>query len=693
MELVPRCWRPSCLPNLKSRSHYFCARVKPGRTLSSSHRPLSGAAAEFERLHPETLSRPVLRTNVSLQALSRASSSPNAQPEQRNHNPARLPVSCPGCGALTQDVDAGEAGFYTLSRKAVVKYLGDLEASSRLQNEGHADADGAHVGAPISSQDDESHRNEHGIVQHQVHVTPPVCDRCHYLIHDSRGAPIAHPSIEAIADSIAESPFARNHVYHVLDAADFPMSLIPSVYKNLALAKPRTQNRRSQHSFSSRPSVSFIITRSDLLAPTKEMVDSMMPKFIAILRTALGRMGQKLRLGNVHLVSSKRGWWTKDIKESIWQRGGGNWLVGKFNVGKSNLFEVLFPKGSYSRAPVYTEIQRQQEIESPHKSTDTGFFSEKKLLPPPQPEVPFPAMPLVSSLPGTTASPIRLPFGNHKGELIDMPGLERGGLEQYVKPEDKADLVMTQRPTVAQHIIKPGQSLLLGGGLVRITPLLDESDPSTTVLAYPFVPLKTHVTSTEKAWGTQMQERASGVESILAEGAGTCMSSAGRFKLQTDVTKSRAGSMIRAGVNIEKLPFRVFATDILIEGIGWVELACQARKSKRVHQSESPAEDSTGSDIGRSGVPTAEGLSIGRSTFTPFTSVRTGEDSEPSLNFPEVEVFTPNGKFIGQRNCLGVWQMWNTGKPQTNRAARPRKPMSGAKKREKMHRRAALAGI
>ncbi|KIW74216.1 hypothetical protein Z517_12156 [Fonsecaea pedrosoi CBS 271.37] len=683
MELVPRCWRSSCSPAVKSRTPQL-----RGRYFSSSRRPLSFATAELERLRPEALSRPVLSTNVLLPPPKQSSISRGRLVEQGNLGPARLPVSCPGCGALTQDVDSGQAGFYTLSRKAVVKYLNNLESSSRVQNEGDLGTDVAHV---QTSQHDENPRDEHGIVQPQPQRTPPICDRCHYLIHDSRGVPIAHPSVEAIADSIAESPFSRNHVYHVLDAADFPMSVIPSVYKSLSLAKPRTQNRRSQHSFSTRPSVSFIITRSDLLAPTKEMVDGMMPKFIAILRTALGRMGQKLRLGNVHLVSSKRGWWTKDIKESIWRRGGGNWLVGKFNVGKSNLFEVLFPKGSAGRAPVYAEIQRQQEVAAEHKSTDTTFFSEKNLLPPPQPEVPFPSMPLVSSLPGTTASPIRLPFGNHKGELIDMPGLERGGLDQYVKPEDRTDLVMVHRPTVAQHIIKPGQSLLLGGGLVRITPLLDEADPSTTMLAYPFVPLKTHVTSTEKACSTQMQEREGGVESILAEGAGNCMASAGQFKLQTDVTKSRAGSMIRAGVNIEKLPFRVYATDILIEGVGWVELVCQVRKSRRLHQPGPLAEDSTGPDSTGSDVPSAEGLSIDTSTFTPFSSIQTGEESGLSPRFPEVEVFTPNGKFVGQRTCLDIWQMWNMGKPQPKRAARPRKPMSGAKKREKLRRRAVLA--
>ncbi|EXJ54413.1 hypothetical protein A1O7_09752 [Cladophialophora yegresii CBS 114405] len=517
----------------------------------------------------------------------------------------------------------------------------------------------------------------------------PTCDRCHYLVHDSRGVPIAHPSVEAIADSIAESPFARNHVYHVVDAADFPMSVIPSIYKHLSLAHPRTQNRRSQHSFSSRPSLSFLITRSDLIGPTKEIVDSMMPKFIEVLRTALGRMGRNLRLGNVHLVSSKRGWWTKDIKETIWHRGGGNWLVGKFNVGKSNLFEVLFPKGAHNPAPSQKGLQRQKGVEAASKGSDTSFLSEKNLLPPPQPEVAFPTMPLVSSLPGTTASPIRIPFGNHKGELIDTPGLQRGGLDRFVKPEDRADLVMVHRPTVFQHVVKPGQSLLLGGGLIRITPLLNEHDRSTTMLAYPFVPLKAHVTSTAKAEGTQIQQRESGIESILAEEAGMSISSAGRFKLQTDVTRSRAGSMIRAGVKPNKLPFHVYATDILIEGVGWVELVCQVRKSKQTVPAGGPPGGSTESDTV---APTAEGLSIETSTFVPFGGEQAAynQTALPPLDFPEVEIFTPGGKFIGQRMCLDVWQTWDTGKPQkAGRRARPRKPMAGAKKRDKIARRTA----
>lgn len=35
----------------------------------------------------------------------------------------RLPQQCVGCGALSQNVDPSDAGFYTLSRKSVRRYL------------------------------------------------------------------------------------------------------------------------------------------------------------------------------------------------------------------------------------------------------------------------------------------------------------------------------------------------------------------------------------------------------------------------------------------------------------------------------------------------------------------------------------------------------------------------------------------
>jgi len=304
-------------------------------------------------------------------------------------------------------------------------------------------------------------------------------------------------------------------------------------------------------------------------------------------------------------------------------------------------------------------------------------------------------MPLVSTLPGTTASPIRLSFGKHRGELIDLPGLERSGLDHFVEKAHKPDLVMTSRPTVNMFKVKPGQSLLLGGGLVRITPILDENDPSTILMAYPFVPLTAHVTSNEKAIGTQEQRRESGIESILAEEAGASMSSAGIFNLETDVTRARAGSMVRAGVDPSKLPFEVLATDVLIEGVGWVELVCQVRKSRRSSIPLLHSQPTIKHDMELTGGEEPQGPSSTATTFLPFGGIEfhdlnSSTEDTSSYYFPKVEIFTPNGKSIGQRPCLGIWQLWNQGlKRRQERTARPRKPMSGAKKRDKVAKRAA----
>ena len=64
-------------------------------------------------------------------------------------------------------------------------------------------------------------------------IADPVCDRCHKLKHHHSGQSIQHPSIQSIQDTILESPHKYNHIYHVVDAADFPMSLIPGLFLSL----------------------------------------------------------------------------------------------------------------------------------------------------------------------------------------------------------------------------------------------------------------------------------------------------------------------------------------------------------------------------------------------------------------------------------------------------------------------------
>lgn len=499
---------------------------------------------------------------------------------------------------------------------------------------------------------------------------PPVCDRCHKLIHHHAGTSIQHPSIESIQDTIMESPHKYNHVYHVVDAADFPMSFIPRLHTLLDITRQRSLNRRSKVGrfyHGKKTEVSFIITRSDLLAPLKTQVDSMMPYLVSVLRDALGSIGKDVRLGNVRCVSAKRGWWTKELKEDIWNRGGGGWMVGKVNVGKSQLFESVFPKGRRGIVKVGHQLSTSPQLgkdEDMIGGGDNATTSHNlpmdalSLLPPAQLETDFPEMPLVSSLPGTTASPIRVPFGNGKGELIDLPGLSRGDLELHVQEAHRPSLVMKSRIQPEQQVIKPGQSLLIGG-FIRITPCTSD----TIFMGYSFTPLESHLTSTEKAIGIQTQEIETGTLNVAVPGTGAKISSAGKFPLKWDVTKQRSGPVTErsaAGIKVERLPWRVLSTDILIEGCGWVELVAQVR---------------------------AKSLNV--VSRTPFGESQASDMSGPEPEWPEVEVFSPKGKFIGSRRPMGAWLIAESKRPVRATKSRPRRSMKGAKRQEKTLKRLA----
>ncbi len=596
-------------------------------------------------------------------------------PSETAHGLLALPLQCPGCGAYSHSTNPHDAGYYSTSRKTVKSYVfrhRNLHgAGSTIEgatfNEIAKGADPGVLEALGLTRD--PLRND--IPEAQPEVATPVCNRCHDLLHHHLGVSIVHPTLQSIQDIISESPHKYNHVYHVLDAADFPLSLIPRLQHHLSLSPQRSFNRRSKKSkylHGRKAEMSFIITRSDLLAPNKEQVDSLMPYLTQVLRDAMGSSGRDVRLGNVRCVSSKRGWWTKEVKEAVWERGGGGWMVGKVNVGKSNLFECIFPKGRTQEinfheirhaaiAGTTTTVSEAPEGDSPapeqemplvegSEIADGESLSENSLLPPAPREEQYPVMPIVSSLPGTTASPIRLLFGGGKGELIDLPGLARGDLEQHVSEDHRQDLVMRQRVKPEKFSIKSGQSLLLGG-IIRITP----TTPDIVLLAFPFVPLDGHVTSTEKAVAIQTQQQPSGVPSMAKPGVGELMALAGRYRLEYDVTKQRAGPLTApaaVGLKAHVLPFVVYSMDILIEGCGWVELVVQVRKR----------------DVG--------------------SRTRTADDTEQGEAFPAVEVFSPNGKHIGCRRPMNGWLLGGE-KPASMRrmTGRPRRSMKGVKKNTK----------
>ena len=552
-----------------------------------------------------------------------------------------------------------------------------------------------------------------------------------------------------------ESPYKYNHVYHVLDAADFPMSILPGIHSLLDLMPLRTKNRRSRlgrYYHGQKTELSFIITRSDLLAPTKPQVDRLVPYLQEVLREELGRSGRNVRLGNIRCVSARRSWWTKELKEDIWKRGGAGWMVGKVNVGKSQLFEAVFPKGRMEWKPSDHQIsvdlynnrldaraEDQKTLEDFDLSNE-DTLDEYSLLPPAPAETQYPEMPLVSDLPGTTASPIRVPFGGGRGELIDMPGLERTGLEKFVKEEHRLSLTMKSRIVPEQMVLKPGQSLLLGGGLIRITP----REPAPVVLSYAFTPIEAHLTATPKAIALQAQTSEVQVESIAVPGTGEKTQLAGAFELKWDVTKARTGPLTRkhdVGLSVDRLPYRVLSADILIEGVGWVEVTAQVRtkhlftpKEGATNEAETtsdaattttepppPKETEPPPEKELSALERLEALAEDPNkkkkqqqqqipTHKPKPKQKEkdvewdapeedqgvgegeGEEAQGDLNWPVVDVYSPEGKFVGYRPPMNGWLLNKPRVTKAQKRKRPRRSMKGAKKLAKKRAREA-AGV
>ncbi|KAH7090781.1 hypothetical protein FB567DRAFT_520627 [Paraphoma chrysanthemicola] len=672
-----------------------------------------------------------------------------------------LPRACPGCGAPAQIFDKKEAGYYNVDRKVVQDYLGWTEEKAQDTTEAVDVYANALKNADPALLSELGLENSDAETQNGVEkqATTPVCDRCHNLMHHRVGSPIHHPTIDAIQQTIAESPHRRNHIYHVVDAADFPLSIVPHLQSSLRIPKLRTQNRRAKHkgwvANDRIAEISFIITRADLLAPKKEQVDALMPYIREVLRDALGRENKDARLGNVRLVSAKRGWWTTQLKEDIWERGGAGWMVGKVNVGKSNLFEVVFPKGrgadyqnvrklrseaerdamlnsaksleelsrvqqQLAEEDAEAERQAAQPQEHIHKPPQEDEFDPEEefedpdaLLPPPQPYTPYPVLPIASSLPGTTASPIRIPFGRNRGELIDLPGLARTspGLETFVQPTSHAELTMTSRINSDRYPLKPGQSLILGGGLIRLTPVTSD----LVFLIHPFVPLHPHITRTDKAidYQTQVSRRSLQVPSILLPNVGTKMNLAGRFPLKWDVTKRLAGpvtSSVAGKMKPENLPWRIWSADILIEGVGWIEVSAQTRRPQGWRPQGMVKKDPNHAKIAREAEMAREKERKDRK-FAALASAEGDVDdaftrefrnnSPPAAEeveehatgdqtpdwqdeYPEIEVFSPLGKFVGYRRPMCASLV--SGPKQVgkrDRKARPRRSMVSVKGQRK----------
>ena len=151
------------------------------------------------------------------------------------------------------------------------------------------------------------------------------------------------------------------------------------------------------------------------------------------------------------------------------------------------------------------------------------------------------------------------------------------------------------------------------------------------------------------------------VETHATEDAKNKMKSAGVFGLKWDVTKARAGPVTaKAAGNIKTqyLPYVVYSLDLLIEGVGWVEIVAQLRRRQ--------IEEMTA----------VKG-------YNPFSEA--GQDDKVAIPefYPEIEVFSPNGKFVGVRQPMGAWQIGGPKKtPVHERRKRPRQTISFQKRKE-----------
>ncbi|KAI5287276.1 hypothetical protein KEM54_006108, partial [Ascosphaera aggregata] len=558
--------------------------------------------------------------------------------DKDNHNaPTPNPVPCdtatgPTIESKGEETSPESAGIEDSTNSIREDHSMDIQKSSNIpitkvegnpsdSNQNH------HSHQDASCSETRALSSEGEITSHTSQEPPevPICDRCHTLKNHDVASPMPCPPISYVRELLEESPYQYNHVYHIIDAADFPLSLIPDIHYKLDLQEQRSKNRRSRLSQYEgghrKPLVSFVITRSDLLAPTEEQANHLMPYLVNVLRTKLGVETDRARLGNVHMVSAHRGWWTKKVKEKIENHAGGVWMVGKTNVGKSSLLSVVFPK----RKPIAEKDERGNQVNENRSAIAAEDASiphdPEALLPPQQPQAAFPVFPMVSSMPGTTALPVRIPFSHAKGEVIDLPGLARKGFEPFVKDEYLKDLVMLKRIKPERLTIRPGQSLL-AGGLVRITAL----DPDLVILAAPFYNLPSHVTSTDKAISLHTQKHSLPGISIAKDGIGTEIASAGIFALNDDVTRVY-GQYDKYG---NSLPYAVTATDILIEGCGWVEIIAQIRRKQ---------------------------LEAG---FVP-----------------KIEVFSPKGRFVASRPSMSAYsfQLEKMHRTARRKKSRPRKSM------------------
>lgn len=331
----------------------------------------------------------------------------------------------------------------------------------------------------------------------------PLCTRCNDLINHETATPLpSYPTLQTLANLLNATSHTHNHIYHLIDAADMPVTLQPQLMSYLHKHLPRNVFRNL--------TISYIVTRCDLLVHQREMLSGLESRIKEIIKLALPSEAKLESVGpfrennRLHFVSSRSGWGIGRLKEEAASRKGGVWFFGGVNTGKSSLLRDLWPEGGKLR-PVTVEDAREfdllpleddapevpdndwarerEEMEDKKEKqrrleglpevdaveyiiTQKQYEQAQKVKPPPTPTH---VAPTVSKIAGTTAAPLRILHRENVGrihkktvELVDLPGIERwvgmgdGGLLKYVRPELRKEVFMAQRVNRKVHRITIG---------------------------------------------------------------------------------------------------------------------------------------------------------------------------------------------------------------------------------------------
>ncbi|KAK6500701.1 hypothetical protein TWF506_003465 [Arthrobotrys conoides] len=455
-----------------------------------------------------------------------------------------------------------------------------------------------------------------------------LCNRCRSLLH-YQNTTVQGPdaTFTQAAEVIAKSPFRRVHIYHIIDAADFPMSVLPNARKAILAGLNNLKDGKKKDI-----SLSFVITRADLLMPTEQKVTSLMTYIRRVLSNYLDDSDKEKTLKDLRIVSAKNGWTTERLKDEIRGRKGGVVFIGKTNVGKSRLYEAVFPKRSKKDLTVKKGFGRGDlEEQAALLEDDFDFYIQNGK------RVKYPEMPLASKVPGTTVGPIAIDFAAGRGQLIDLPGFSRGGLMKYLKQDYVKQTVMVDRVNPERYIVPPEKTFLLGG-LVTVRSIQPTRGRPVTLEVAVFSNVPGHVAKGEKIEGflNPESDSTSGKKDFLwaRKSAVESFRSAGTFTLTDDVTKRRSGPLVEGmgEDHFKNVSFRVYATDIVVEGFGWLEISAQVGKD------------------------------------------------DPH---PEIEVVSPDGESILQRETMKAYQENLKSGSKVAPGSRPRKSMRGAKKAQK----------